>query len=117
MKLISVVNQSRDRMVGARIGIADTWWLRLRGLLGRPALAQSEGLLLDPCASIHTLGMTYPIDVAFLDAAGRVVACYPGLRKHRITRLHREASCALELPSGTLAETGTATGDLLDIRR
>lgn len=59
-----------------RVWRADRWGTRLRGLLGRPALAPAaaEGLLLSPCASVHTLGMGYALDIVFLAADGTVLS-------------------------------------------
>lgn len=54
--------------------VAGTYWLRARGLLGRPTLEQGEGLLITPCKRIHTMGMAYPIDVLYLDAHMRIVS-------------------------------------------
>ncbi|HEX8362899.1 MAG TPA: DUF192 domain-containing protein, partial [Longimicrobium sp.] len=69
-------NATRGAVVGSRVAVADRWWLRLRGLLGRPPLATGEGLLLDPCRAVHMLGMQYPLDVAFVDERNTVVALY-----------------------------------------
>jgi uncharacterized membrane protein (UPF0127 family) len=59
------------------------------------------------------IGMRFAIDVAFLDADGRVVAVYQALPPGGSTRWHREARHALELPSGTLAGTGTLPNHVL----
>ena len=40
---------------------------RMRGLLGRPPLQVDQALLITSCSSVHTIGMTYPIDLAFLN--------------------------------------------------
>jgi hypothetical protein len=111
MKQVSVFNSSRGRPLGDQVGLADRWWLRMRGLLGRPVLEPGEGLLLTPCTAVHMHGMRYPLDVAFIGRDGRVVALYPHLRPGGRTRWHRDARHALELPAGTLAETGTQVGD------
>jgi uncharacterized membrane protein (UPF0127 family) len=95
--------------------LADRWWLRLRGLLGRRALAPGEGLLLVPCKSVHTFGMRLVIDVAFLDPSGRVVAVYLHMSPGRVSRVHADAQSALELPSGVLASSGTIVGDVITI--
>jgi uncharacterized membrane protein (UPF0127 family) len=58
-------------------------------------------------------GMKYPIDVAFLDESGKVVALYPSLQPGGRTRWHGRARSALELPDGTLAATRTTVGDTL----
>lgn len=47
---------------------------RLLGLLGRATPPGSRtGLWLSPCRAIHTWGMRYAIDVAFIGADGRVL--------------------------------------------
>ena len=113
MRYLQVANPARGAVLGTRVALADRWWHRFRGLQGRPALAAGEGLLLRPCRAIHMLGMRCPLDVAFLDAEGCVVAQYRELRPGARTGWHRAARSALELPSGTLGATRTADGDRL----
>jgi hypothetical protein len=114
VKLVSV-RAGTGTSLGHRIRVADTWWTRFRGLLGTPSLAKGEGLLIEPCRGVHMLGMKYPIDVAFLDRAGRVVGvCHrlaPGARSPFV----RAARSALELPAGTLAAAGVTEGDTLTL--
>jgi uncharacterized protein len=111
-----VTNVTRGRCVAAQVWLADRWWSRLRGLLGRSPLREGEGLMLTPCKAVHMLGMRYPIDVVFLDRQGGVVATYhrlePGARSH----WHQQAAVALELRAGTLQTTETCTGDALQWR-
>lgn len=114
MRLVRAVNAARGRVLGSRIGVADWWWLRLRGLSGRADLAPGEGLLLKPCRAVHMMGMKFPLDVAFLDAGNRVIARYERLSPGARTRWHSAARAALELPAGTLQETGTMEGDLVE---
>ncbi|MEI7880862.1 MAG: DUF192 domain-containing protein, partial [bacterium] len=47
--------------------VADTFWKRSIGLMGKPGLKAGQGLLLSPCGSIHTCFMRFPIDIIFLD--------------------------------------------------
>jgi len=108
-----LTNLTRDRVLGTRIAVADRWWLRLRGLLGRPPLGAGGGVLLTPCRAVHTFGLSYPVDVAFLDRRGAVVALYHRLGPGNASRWHRAAVYALELPVGTLAMTETRQGDTL----
>lgn len=110
---VRVTNDTRGHSLGDRIAVADRWWRRLRGLLGRRELREGEGLLIDPCPAVHTYGMGFAIDVAMLDARGRVLAAYPALPPGRRTPWSREGRYALELPAGTLARTATAVGDQL----
>jgi uncharacterized membrane protein (UPF0127 family) len=54
--------------------VARSFISRLVGLLGTDArLVAGEPVVFPRCRSVHTLGMSYPIDVAFLDDSGRVL--------------------------------------------
>lgn len=113
MKEVRVVRGDSGIHVGVRVAVADSWWSRFRGLLARPRLRAGDGLLLLECGSVHTVGMAYSIDVAFLDAEGRVVRSIPRLGPWRVGRGGADAVHALELPPGRLDATGTVPGDRL----
>lgn len=110
MRRVRVVQEISGVRLASEAGVADSWWPRFRGLLARPPLQNGEGLLLLECGSVHTVGMTYPIDVAFLDAEGTVVRSVARLRPCRVGLGGPEAVHALELPAGRLHETGTVPG-------
>lgn len=95
--------------------IADTWWTRLRGLLGHAPLQAGEGLLLRGEKAIHTFGMGFPIDVLFLDSHGRIVHLIPNMGAMRASPFVSGAANVLELPAGTAAQTGTTRGDQIEI--
>jgi len=82
-------------------------------MIGHPEPAEGEGLLLNPCQGVHMHWMTYPLDIAFLDGEGRIVALYHGLRPWRFSKTHKDATCAIEFPAGTLENTGTVVGNRL----
>jgi uncharacterized protein len=113
MKRVRVIQAESGVGLGTEVTVADSWWLRLRGLLARPRLASGEGMLLLGCPSVHTVGMRYAIDVAFLDAEGRVVRSIERLEPWRVGVGGAGAVHALELPAGRLVETGTAPGQRL----
>lgn len=116
MKTVRVTNATRGRPIAEHASLADSVWSRLRGLIGRGRLERDQGLVLRPCRAVHMYGMTYPIDVAFLDADGAVVALYRELAPGARTRWHGSARMAVELPAGRLAETGTEVGDVVEIQ-
>jgi uncharacterized protein len=103
----------RGQLLVAELILCLDPWRRLRGLLGRPPLGEQGGLLLRPCRSVHGFFMGYPIDVAFLDEAGRVVAVCQPLRPWKVSGYFAEALATLELPAGRLERTGTQVGDTL----
>lgn len=111
MNYLSVRNASTQRTLGARILPADSFLRRLRGLIARPRLQSGEGLLLSPCQGVHMRFMSQPLDVAVLDAEGRVLALYPGMMPGEKTRWYARARYVLELPPGMIEGTDTQLGD------
>lgn len=109
---LQVCNATRSSLVVQELSLALSPWRRLRGLLGLRELRPGQGLLL-PCNGVHTLFMTFAIDVLFLDDEGRVVELRAVLPPWRATPLFGAALAALELPAGQAATTGTTRGDRL----
>ncbi|MCI8469588.1 MAG: DUF192 domain-containing protein [Eggerthellaceae bacterium] len=74
--------------------LATSMAARMRGLLGREPGSVGV-LLLAPCHDIHTFGMSHPIDVAFVDAAGVVLEAHRDVGPRRRLRC-RGAAAVLE---------------------
>jgi uncharacterized membrane protein (UPF0127 family) len=94
---------------------AESAWERARGLLGRAPLAAGEGLLLDPCRSVHTFGMRYALDLAFLDGDGRICKLAYGIAPGRLAGSFA-ARATLELAAGSLEASGLRLGDAIEWR-
>lgn len=94
---------------------AERWSERLRGLLGKPPPAPGHGLLLTPCASVHTAFMRYPIDIVFLDRQGRILKLVEALQPWRAAAC-TGATQALELAAGQALLLGLIPGLRLDPR-
>ena len=71
----------------AEFVVAESFAVRLRGMLGRSPIA-ANGLPLvmafPRCSSVQTCFMAYPIDVAFIDRNGNVLAHYENVRPWRM---------------------------------
>lgn len=100
--------------VGHRIAIADSFWTRFRGLLGRSGLDEGEGLLISPCWSIHCFGMKFAIDAIFLDKDYQVVSIHPSLKPGAMAS-NRKARYVLELKAGEAARHNIQIGEQLRI--
>jgi uncharacterized membrane protein (UPF0127 family) len=74
-------------------------WDRMRGLLFRDAPQAGAGLLIDPCSSVHTFAMSYPIDVVYLNRDFQVVKTITKLNPWRVSAC-KTASMTLELAGG-----------------
>jgi uncharacterized membrane protein (UPF0127 family) len=94
--------------------IADTAPARMRGLLGRVALDDDEGLLIRPTNSVHMFLMRFAIDVVFLDRDLVVRKIVEALRPWRMAGC-RGARAALELPAGAAARRGITVGEQLSL--
>ncbi|MDI6869865.1 MAG: DUF192 domain-containing protein [Bacillota bacterium] len=111
-----VINAKTGARLADRAELAESFWARARGLLGRAELKEGEGLILRPCNSVHMFFMRFPLDVAFLDKIGRVVGLSWNLPPGAVSRIYPRAVQAVELPAGTLGRTGTNLGDILEFR-
>ncbi|THF64573.1 DUF192 domain-containing protein [Pseudothauera nasutitermitis] len=97
-----------------RLDLADRFWLRFAGLMLRRPPPDEQGLLLMGCASIHTLFMRYRLDIAWLDAAGRVLACVADLGPWRARLGPRGTAHVLELRVGSLEALGIEVGSRIE---
>jgi uncharacterized membrane protein (UPF0127 family) len=109
---VEILNITRGTELASRARLANRFWSRGWGLLGRARLEPGEGLVLEPCSSIHTAFMRFTIDVLFADRTGRVVKAVPSLKPFRLS-LSLASRYTIELPVGTIARTGTVPGDML----
>ena len=102
-----------DTRVLASAEVADRPRDRRAGLLHRDSL---EGaLVLRPCRWVHTLGMRFPIDVAYLDGDGVVVKTIH-MSRHRVGIPVWRASLVIEAEAGAFARWGLRVGDVVEIR-
>lgn len=90
--------------------LANGFWSRLRGLLGRKEFKEPEALVLMPCNMVHTLGMRFPIDAVFVNAHGDVVHTVESLLPNRIAPRVAGAHAVIELPAGSIKNRGIAIG-------
>ena len=83
-----------------------SWCGRMRGLLGRRPPGRRSGILLTPCAGVHTFGMRYAIDVAFVSRDLRVMGVRRALAPCRVA-LCFGAVAVVEMRAGAIdAEHG-----------
>jgi uncharacterized membrane protein (UPF0127 family) len=88
----------RRRVLGREVAVADRPRARLLGLAMLPVERVGSGLLLPRCASVHTFGMRFALDLVFLDREGRVLGVRRAVAPRRLAG-QRGAAAVLELPS------------------
>jgi uncharacterized protein len=86
---------------------------RRRGLLHRDSL---EGaLVLRPCRWVHTIGVRFPLDVAYVDRDGNVVKAVR-MGRHRVGLPVTKATWVIEAEAGAFERWGLSAGDVVELR-
>lgn len=102
-----------DGRVLASAEVASDRRQRKRGLLGRDGI---EGAFIIPkCRWIHTMGMRFPVDVAYLDRDGVVVKTLH-MRRRRIGIPVFRATSVVEAQAGAFSRWGLRVGDAIEVR-
>ena len=108
-------NTTTDRIVATRIDRLSTFFQRAVGLLARNTLRPDEGVWINACNAIHTIGMRVPIDVIFVGGDGRVMRLCHDVRPNRLALTCPQAASVVELGSGALREVDVVPGDYLEL--
>jgi len=93
-----------------RVKHAQHWRQRLVGLL-TTSESCFTGIVIDPCNSIHTIGMRYPIDVVFADSDHVVVRIFKNVRPFKFCLGGRNARYTVELPTGSIEKYDINAGN------
>jgi uncharacterized protein len=109
---VLVRNLTRNTVLGEAVDVADTSAKRRTGLLKHKKLEPGEGLWIDPCESVHTFFMKFPIDLVYVDKHRKVRKVRHAVPAWRLSAC-LAAKSILELPAGTARQTGTCPGDEL----
>ena len=102
-----------DTRVVASANIATTRHDRRRGL--KAFSDASVPLVINRCRWVHSLGMRFAIDVAYLDRANIVLAIRH-LAPNRVALPVPRAARVVEAAPGAFTRWGISVGDTLDIR-
>lgn len=109
---VKVWNRTRDTVLGASVDLADTSAKRRTGLLKHERLDAGEGLWIVPCESVHTFFMKFPIDLVYVDRGKKVRKVRSRMPAWRLSAC-LSAHSIVELPAGTVEQSGTQVGDEL----
>ena len=89
---------------------------RTQGLLGRRESGEVTGaLVLRPCRQVHTIGMRFPIDVAFCDRDGVVLRTVT-VPPWRVTRIVWRAGFVVEAAVGSFDRWQLRPGDTVEVK-
>lgn len=87
--------------------IAASYRARSKGLLGQDGI--DGALMITPCGSVHTFGMRFTIDVAYLDRKFNVVAVHT-MKPGRLGMVRLQSRHVLESEAGSMEKWGLRPG-------
>ncbi|MCL2605952.1 MAG: DUF192 domain-containing protein [Coriobacteriia bacterium] len=84
-----------------KVKTVTSYYARMRGLLGTSQHQLDFDVLhLVPCKGVHTYGMKYSLDLAFLDKQGEVIASRRGVLPNKLCMSPKGTQSVLERPAG-----------------
>ncbi|HEX2911707.1 MAG TPA: DUF192 domain-containing protein [Chloroflexia bacterium] len=115
MRLVKIVNRTRNVVVADKAEMAESVWTRFMGLMGRKGLEKGAGLVIYPNNSIHMFFMRFPIDVLHVSADGTILKILHSIKPWRVGPIVRKCKYTVELPAGTAQANGTTEGDRIEL--
>jgi uncharacterized membrane protein (UPF0127 family) len=97
------------------LDLAESFFERTQGLLGREALVGRTGMVFPRCGMIHTCFMRFPIDVVFLGRDGTVLKVGHRVKPYRIAAA-LFAHKTVEIPAGLAETVALAKGQHVELR-
>ena len=95
-------NPTTQEIFADNLKMNNTYFSRLIGLMFKKNLPEGSGIILKPCAQIHTCFMRFNIDVIFLDENLQVLHIIENMPPWRVSPLFLKSRYTVELPAGTL---------------
>jgi uncharacterized membrane protein (UPF0127 family) len=115
-EVLQVIDSLHGTVIATEVKPAYSFMNRLRGLLFTSSLPRQSGIHIQPCRSVHTYFMQYPIDIIYLDANRIVVglehSVAPGKRGSHVPMTYS----VLEIAAGRIEELAIEKGQKLHIQ-
>lgn len=117
MKKIKIQNITKKNTIAGEGALADNFYTRLKGLIGKKTLAVDGAVCIKPCKSVHTFFMRFSIDVIFIDENGLVCEIVRNIKPYRVSKYVLKAKYVIEILSGNAQKLKIELGDRIEIER
>lgn len=97
------------------VDVATGFWERFRGLMNVQSIPDGYGLMIKPCRQIHMFNMKFPLDVIYLSEDNTIIHIDEDIHPWKVGKTVKDASCVVEVNSGTCARCDICTGDRLTV--
>ena len=105
--------ETNAELIADQLQLADSFYSRAKGLLGRDGLSGNQGLWIKPCRDIHTFFMKFAIDCVFLDRKMQIVKIQTRVSPFRLVGPYWKSDSVMEFNSGFVEEKKLRVGDQL----
>ncbi len=112
---MKVIHKESNTILAKDLKVAKTLMERTIGLMFVKEMRGFDGLLLDPCNSVHNFFVRFPIDLIFLNNDMEIVKLVRCFKPWRMTGIYLRARKVLELPNGTITDA-IKVGDKLEVQ-
>ena len=109
-----IYNLTKKKCISKIPFFANSFLARGRGMIGRD-FTEFDAMVFNRCNAVHTLFMSIPLDLVFLNTDNKICKIAEAVRPWRLMIKSSEAYSVIELPAGAAEKTGTALGDVLDL--
>lgn len=115
-RLFHLKNKRTNQVLAHHLLKTTTLLERMKGLLFQRSFGREKALWIDPCFSVHTFFMSFPIDAVFVDSNLHVKAIYIDILPWRmICPPVWSVRSVFEFTGGSLKEKAIHIGDQLDV--
>lgn len=106
----------RKNEIMLKIKIADNFFARLIGLIGKKNLRRDSGLLIAPCQSIHMLFMRFSIDAIYIDKNFVIKKIVRNLKTWTGFSICLSAWGVVEVAAGEAERLNLKVGEKLEVK-
>ena len=112
--MLKILVKDKNIILGEKIMEAHSFYDRAKGLMFQNESKNFDGMMINPCNSIHTFFMKIIIHVFFVDRSNRIIKIYKNLRPWRITPIFLDSKKVIEIPSSRNISS-VQKGDIVEI--
>ena len=111
-KLYKTTDQGAQ-LLADQLQVAESFWSRGKGLLGRQEIKTQEALWIKPCNNIHTFFMKFAIDCIFVDKKMEIKKLVENVHPFKLVGPFWKAHSVIETKSGFINSNKLKIGDQL----
>lgn len=112
--IYTIFDKQKGTLISSKARIANSFGLRLLGLMFKKQMDEKEALVFYQAPAIHTCFMRFAIDIVFLDKSNKVIRICPAVKPWKMVFCSGSAS-TIELPAQRALRRSLAVGDCLEI--